>query len=79
MTKRRKKRSTAGAVAASTSRTGELSPADQQKLIDVALDLTETLYVHLPLKRSMYAINPLQRLKLLRRRSELQMPPLRRR
>jgi hypothetical protein len=79
MTKRRKKRSTAGATAASTIRTGELSPADQQKLIDVALDLIETLYVHLPLKRSMYAINPLQRLKLLRRRSELQKPPLLRR
>jgi Peptidase family S41 len=79
MTKRRKKRSGASAAAASTSRTGELSPADQQKLIDVALDLTETLYVHLPLKRSMYAIDPLQRLKLLRRRSELQIPPLDRR
>jgi hypothetical protein len=79
MTKRRKKRSGASAAAASTSRTGELSPADQQKLIDVALDLTETLYVHLPLKRSMYAINPLQRLKLLRRRSELQTPALGRR
>jgi hypothetical protein len=39
-------------------------------LIEAAIELLETLYVHLPLKRSMYAVNPLQRLKLLRRRLE---------
>ncbi len=47
-----------------------LSDADRRRLIETALDLIETVYVHLPLKRSMYAINPLQRLKLLRRRLE---------
>ena len=47
-----------------------LSPAERNTLIETALDLIETLYVHLPLKRSMYAVNPLQRLKLLRRRLE---------
>lgn len=57
----------------------ELSPADQKKLVETALELIETFYVHLPLKRSMYAVNPLQRLKLLRRRSELQIFPLQRR
>jgi len=36
--------------------------------------LLEKLYVHLPLKRSMYAVNPLQRLKLLRRKVGLSMP-----
>jgi C-terminal processing protease CtpA/Prc len=49
-----------------------LSIADRSKLIDTALDLLDTLYVHLPLKRSMYAVNPSQRLKLLRRRSDQQ-------
>ena len=45
-------------------------------MIDTALDLIETLYVHLPLKRSMYAVNPTQRLKLLRRRCEQRKPAL---
>jgi C-terminal processing protease CtpA/Prc len=53
-----------------------LRPVARRKLIETALDLIETLYVHLPLKRSMYAVNPLQRLKLLRRRTELQKPPM---
>src|SRR5438477_2784828 len=53
-----------------------LSITDRSKLIDTALDLLDTLYVHLPLKRSMYAVNPLQRLKLLRRRSEQQKSAL---
>src|SRR4051812_17980441 len=39
-------------------------------LIQAAIELLESLYVHLPLKRSMYAVNPLQRLKLLRRKLE---------
>jgi Peptidase family S41 len=51
-----------------------LSPQGRLQLIDTALDLIETLYVHLPLKRSMYAVNPTQRLKLLRRRCEQHKP-----
>jgi C-terminal processing protease CtpA/Prc len=51
-----------------------LLDSDRQRLIDTALNLIETLYVHLPLKRSMYAVNPLQRLKLLRRRLESAKP-----
>ena len=43
-------------------------------IVDTALELIETLYVHLPLKRSMYAVNPIQRLKLLRRRCEQHKP-----
>jgi hypothetical protein len=37
-------------------------------LAATALELIERLYVHLPLKRSMYAVNPAQRLRLLLRR-----------
>jgi hypothetical protein len=48
--------------------TGELSTADKERLIDQALILMESFFVHLPLKRAMHAIDPIQRLKLLRRR-----------
>ncbi|MEO8576433.1 MAG: S41 family peptidase [Gemmatimonadales bacterium] len=41
-----------------------------RQLVATALDLVERLYVHLPLKRSMYAVNPVQRLRLLHRRLE---------
>src|SRR5215213_6770811 len=46
--------------------TGTLTPAQRTKLVDQAELMLELLYVHLPLKRSMHAIDPLQRLKLLR-------------
>jgi hypothetical protein len=46
-----------------------LSAADRQRLVDQALALIEHLYVHLPLKRAMHAVDPLQRLKLLKHRS----------
>ncbi len=49
---------------------GRLSIADRRLLIDQALVLFDEFYVHLPLKRAMYAIDPIQRLKLLRRRAE---------
>jgi len=76
MSRRRSKGSRAGRVKAAAARRPELSPAERKKLIDTALDLIETLYVHLPLKRAMYAVNPLQRLKLLRRRLEVQVSAL---
>ncbi|HZQ09545.1 MAG TPA: S41 family peptidase, partial [Anaerolineae bacterium] len=48
----------------------------RERIVDQALVLIEQLYVHLPLKRAMHAVDPVQRLKLLRRRlgamSELQ-------
>jgi Peptidase family S41 len=44
-----------------------LSAAERQLLVDQALALIEHLYVHLPLKRAMHAVDPLQRLKLLKR------------
>jgi hypothetical protein len=51
-----------------------LSRRARIQIVDTALDLIETLYVHLPLKRSMYAVNPIQRLKLLQRRCEQRKP-----
>ena len=46
-----------------------LSAEDRQLLVDQALALIEHLYVHLPLKRAMHAVDPIQRLRLLKRRS----------
>jgi len=46
-----------------------LSATERQILVDQALALIEHLYVHLPLKRAMHAVDPLQRLRLLRLRS----------
>ena len=51
-----------------------LSRRARIQIVDTALDLIETLYVHLPQKRSMYAVNPIQRLKLLRRFCEQRKP-----
>jgi len=51
-----------------------LSRRARIQIVDRALDLIETLYVHLLLKRSMYAVNPVQQLKLLRRRCEQRKP-----
>lgn len=43
-----------------------LSQADRLRLVDQAMVLIEQNYVHRPLKESLYAINPVQKLKLLR-------------
>ena len=43
---------------------------ERQRIVDQALVLIEQLYVHLPLKRAMHAVDPVQRLKLLRHRLE---------
>src|SRR5689334_3806746 len=47
---------------------GKLKPAEREAIIDQALVLIESLFVHLPLKRAMHAIDPVQQLRLLRRR-----------
>jgi hypothetical protein len=44
----------------------KLSKRDRLRIVDQALLLLEMNYVHLPLKRAMHAIDPIQRLKLLR-------------
>jgi hypothetical protein len=49
---------------------GELSPEQRDQIIDQALILLEDFYVHLPLKRAMHAIEPVQRLKLLKQRQQ---------
>jgi Peptidase family S41 len=49
---------------------GELGTAERARLVDQARVLIEDLYVHLPLKRAMHAVDPVQRLKLLRHRLE---------
>ena len=49
---------------------GELSREEQRLIVDQALVVIEECYVHLPLKRAMHAVEPVQRLKLLRHRLE---------
>ncbi len=50
---------------------GELDRGQRETLLDQALILIEDLYVHLPLKRAMHAVDPVQRLKLLRRKLDV--------
>lgn len=47
---------------------GELSLDDRKKIAEQALLLLEQNYVHLPFKRAMHAVDPVQRLRLLRHR-----------
>jgi len=49
---------------------GTLTKAQRELLIDQALTLISGVYVHLPLKRAMHAVDPVQSLRLLRRRHE---------
>ena len=44
---------------------GRLSLDDRRLIVEQALVLLERIYVHLPLKRAMHAIDPIQRLRLL--------------
>jgi hypothetical protein len=53
---------------------GQLSLSDRKRIVDQALVLVEQNYVHLPLKTAMHAVNPVQRLRLLRARLERQTP-----
>lgn len=57
---------------------GQLSLADRRLLVEQAIVLMERVYVHLPLKKAMHAVDPLQRLRLLQARlaemTEAQMP-----
>ncbi len=47
----------------------ELSESDRLQIVNSLIALLGGLYAHLPLKRAMYAIDPLQRLRLLARRA----------
>ena len=46
----------------------DVSPADRRRIVEQALVLLEQNYVHLPHKMAMHAVNPVQRLRLLRAR-----------
>lgn len=58
----------AGAELNAAAAEGQLDKSHRLKLVDQALLLLEQNYVHRPLKESMYAINPVQKLRLLRER-----------
>ncbi|HVQ07875.1 MAG TPA: S41 family peptidase [Allosphingosinicella sp.] len=47
---------------------GSLTPTERLAIVNQAILLLEGFYVHLPLKRAMHAVDPLQRLRLLRHR-----------
>jgi cytosine/adenosine deaminase-related metal-dependent hydrolase len=51
---------------------GALTLDDQLLIVDQAMLVLQENYVHLPLKRAMYGVDPVQRLRLLRRRLEEQ-------
>lgn len=44
---------------------GKLTLQDQKLIVRQAIDLLQDIYVHLPLKRAMHAVDPVQRLRLL--------------
>lgn len=46
----------------------DLTTRQMLEIVEQALVLVEQVYVHLPLKRAMHAVEPIQRLKLLRQR-----------
>jgi hypothetical protein len=45
-----------------------MSLGDRTKLVDQAIKLLGSFYAHLPLKRAMYGIDPVERLRLLKQR-----------
>src|SRR5262252_4229397 len=59
---------TARPLSAFLATVGALEPADRALIVDQAIVLLEGFYAHLPLKRAMHAVDPLQRLRLLRHR-----------
>jgi hypothetical protein len=55
-------------LSAFLERTDDLNLEERQLVVNQALVLLEGVYVHLPLKRAMHAVDSAQRLRLLRRR-----------
>ena len=55
-----------GAFLRSSGRRAQLSRQERLRIVDQALLLMEMNYVHLPMKRAIHAINPIQQLKLLK-------------
>lgn len=50
--------------------TSPLTVEQRERVVDTFVVLLEGLYAHLPLKRAMYASDPVQRLRLLRQRAD---------
>jgi hypothetical protein len=50
-----------------------LTPAERVTLVHAAVSMLSGVFVHLPLKRAMHGIDPVQRLKLLRYRLETEI------
>jgi hypothetical protein len=48
-----------------SSTTGRLTHDNRKIIVEQALTLLERSYVHLPLKKAMHAVGPIQRLRLL--------------
>jgi hypothetical protein len=46
----------------------KLNETERHRVVDQAITLLEGFYVHLPFKRAMYGIDPVRRLRLLKRR-----------
>lgn len=53
---------------------GELTAADRKLIVQQALILIEQNYAHLPLKKAMHSIDPVQRLKVLLQTMEMTPP-----
>jgi cytosine/adenosine deaminase-related metal-dependent hydrolase len=63
---------TTEALSAFRETLGELTLRDRRTIVDQAIVLLEDNYVHLPLKRAMHAVDPVQRLHLLDHRLDEQ-------
>src|SRR5215204_468921 len=62
----RKRAKGLGEFLASCERQARLSRQDRLRIVEQALLLLEMNYVHLPMKRAIHAVDPIQQLKLLR-------------
>jgi hypothetical protein len=50
---------------------GQLTREDRVIIVDQALVMIDQTYVHLPLKRAMHAVEPVQRLRLVKQRLDI--------
>ncbi|MGD1092233.1 MAG: S41 family peptidase [Bryobacteraceae bacterium] len=58
---------------------GKLTLNHQKLIVQQALNLIEDVYVHLPLKKTMHAVDPVQRLRLFKRQLDSLKAPLKER
>jgi cytosine/adenosine deaminase-related metal-dependent hydrolase/C-terminal processing protease CtpA/Prc len=63
-------RKTTRSLRSALERAGGLTPHERKRIVDQAIVLLEQNYVHLPFKRARHAVDPVQRLRLLRHRLE---------